>query len=53
MSNLISLLAATAELTVVTDRQQADGEMETKEGKDRLSLLVHVGAAISLSEDHW
>ena len=53
MCNLESLLASHPELTVVTDRQEADGKMETNEGKDRASLLVHVGAAIRPLVDEW
>ena len=49
MSNLDILTASTPEPLALTFRQEANGKMETKEGKDRVSLLVHAGAAISLS----
>ena len=53
MSNLESLATSTPELTALTDRQEADGKMETNQGKDRASLLVHVRAAIRPLVDEW
>ena len=53
MSNLDSLAASTPALPVLTHRQEADGKMETNQGKDRASLLVHVRAAIRPLVDEW